>query len=842
MVDCPTAWLSLDEQDNQLGVFLSYFLAAIQTAFPAALPETQALLMVTPLPPLSAITKVMINELNQIEDPFILVLDDYHAIEIQTIHDLLNAILLYPPRNLHLVLGTRTDPSLPLVNLRAKSQVTEIRIQDLRFNPDETQQLFQKMIGTTADLAAVSEIETQSEGWVTGLRLAALALRHRIGRDSLPGEISVHNPYVTEYLITEILSKQVAWLSDCMVKISILERFCADLCEAVCFQGVEPSGNSSAGSVSNGTQFLEWLQASNLFVIPLDARNEWFRFHHIFQYTLQKELVQRITPEEIRRLHSAAGCWFADNDWVEEALNHLLASGDPAAAIELISQHRYKTMNADQWPRLERWLNLFSPEVVETSAELWMLKTWLVYHKGLWSELPTLLKHLPTIMKLDSGQDTAGNLAGEISSLRSLIAYHVGDNERTTSHARQALENTSYEFWSVRVLARSYLGLGLLLKGDESKGYDVFYNAFQEEQVHNNRFKATLLVAACYFHWISADLQSMAQAARQSIAVCPETGYRSIQGYGKYNLGRVYYQQNELAAAEELFASVVAKPYQNYGDCYISSACGLALTCQAQGREAKATEVTESTIAFLLETGNTTQLPIALAMQAELALMQGCLPTANQWADKLDEVPPIGPMIGFIAPYLTLIKVWLTINTPTSQDKAATLLNQMKEYVTNIHHIRLQIETLVLQALLDDITGDQPAAQTSLEKALRLAQPGGFIRLFVDLGSQMDSLLSRMNGERGLQGYIDQILSAFSGSSPRKSQNREELLASLTNRELQVLELLAGQLTNKEIAAQLVISPGTVKAHNIRIYRKLAVNSRRQAVEKATALGIISPM
>ena len=340
-VDCPTAWVSLDENDNELGGFLSYFLTAIQTLFPNAVPETQALLMVTPLPTISAIANILINELDQIERPYILVLDDYPLIETQLIHDLLNELLLHPARNLHLVLGTRMDPLLPLVAMRANSQVTEIRVPDLRFNQEETLQLFQKMIEDPLDREDVIELDAQAEGWVTGLRLAALALRHRIGRDSLQGELSVHNRYVTEYLVTEILAKQAARLSDGMLKTSTLERFCADLCEAVCCQGAEPSDDGSTQADFSGAQFLEWLGASNLFVIPLDDQHEWFRYHHVFRDFLRGELARRLGPDEIAKLHAAAGHWYAQNGWTEEALYHLLAAGDTAAAIEVVSQHRY---------------------------------------------------------------------------------------------------------------------------------------------------------------------------------------------------------------------------------------------------------------------------------------------------------------------------------------------------------------------------------------------------------------------------------------------------------------------------------------------------------------------
>ena len=837
-VDCPTAWLSLDENDNELVGFLHYFLAAIESIFPNVMPEAQALLMTTPQPPITATANTLINELNQIEHPYILVLDDYHLIEAQTIQDLLIEILAHPPRNLHLVLGTRSDPFLPLVTLRANSQVTEIRAQDLRFNQAETLRLFENMIGLPVNPAAISEMDSQAEGWVTGLRLAALAMQNRIGRLSFPGKISIQNRYVTEYLVSEILAKQAENLSDCMLKVSLPKRFCADLCEALCFQGSEqPTGNRTAPSASNGAQFLEWLQASNLFIIPLDDQREWFRYHHLFRDFLQQELTRRFSPDEIANLHATAGRWYAQKGWIEEALYHLLTANDISAAIQLIAQQRYRMMNATQWLRLERWLKLFPGDVIETSAELWMLKTWLANYHSQFTELPALLEHLVSTVTDDPNEELSNRLAGEISTLRSLIAFHSGNPAESISQARLALEQLPPELWIVRILARNYLGGGLLLTGDISGAYQAHYDAFEEEQVQNKRFKATLLAAVCDIHWFTADLQGLKQAAKQCVALCQETGCQQILGFGTYHLGRVRYQQNDLAMAEELFTSVVAKPYQNYGECYVNSACGQALTYQAQGREVEAREVVERAIAFFLETGNITQLPVVLALQAELALMQGHLPVASQWAKKLDP-PPLMPMYGFLAPHLTLVKVWLAQNTPANQDNAAKLLKHLGEYLEDSHSTRFLIETLALQALLDQALGNQTAALAALEQALRLAQPGGFIRLFVDLGPQMAVLLSQLKMDRNLGGYIDQIHAAFLNT--RLSLSMEELPEPLTQREFQVLELLGNRLTNKEIAAQLSISPGTVRQHAHNIYQKLAVSDRRQAAAKAVELGILT--
>jgi LuxR family maltose regulon positive regulatory protein len=841
-VDCPTAWVSLDEHDNKLGNFLSYFLAAIQTIFPNALPETQTFLTSTPQPSIHIIAHTLINELNQLGKSFIVVLDDYHLIESQAVHELLSELLIYPPEGLHLVLGTRMDPPLPLITLRAKNQMTEIRIPDLRFTQKETQQLFQAMIGASVNPRDIDTMNAQAEGWVTGLRLAALALRHRIGANAIPGELSTQNRYVTEYLFNEILANQAATMSNCLLKTSILDRFCASLCETICFPDKKHAGDGSSQPNFTGTDFLEWLRTSNLFVIPLDDQHQWYRYHHLFQEFLQQELIRRFEPREIIELHTAAGRWFAQENWIDEALNHFLAAGDTTAAIELIAQHRYKLMNEARWPILDNWLRLFDDGLIESSSELWMLKTWMAYQQGRWNELPALLQQLDALLARHPDRTETNRLAGEIHAANSVLLIHSGDIEGAVSQARMALERILPEFWTARGLARLYLGVGLLMLGDEKGSLRAIYGAFEEEQVKSERFKANLLMSVSYIYWIAADLQSMQPTSEQALALCLKLNHQQILGHSQLAAGSVRYQQNDLPAAEELFTAIVDRPYQNFGGCYARSVCGLSMTYQAQGKEAEARQVSEEAIAFLLKTGNTTQLPLIQALQAEIALQQGNLPAARQWAENFSPDLPLVPFYRFLEPPLTLAKVWLAQNTPESQAKAGVLLNRLQAYLTDTHNKRFLIETLALQALLSDTTGDQVAASVNLQNALHLAQPGGFIRVFVDMGSEMARLLTQIEVESGLREYVFQIRSAFPGLQPtQKTLDQGELLDPLTEREFQILELLQARLTNKEIAARLVISPGTVKGHTVRIYQKLGVKGRRPAVEKAIKLGILPP-
>lgn len=613
-----------------------------------------------------------------------------------------------------------------------------------------------------------------------------------------------------------------------------------DLCEALCFQETVSSENGGAISDFNGTRFLGWLQISNLFVIPIDDQGEWFRYHHLFRDFLQQELISRFSTDEIRELHAIAGRWYAQNDLIEEALYHLIPAGETEEAIQLIAQQRYQMMNKTQWLRLDRWLNLFPTEVIEASAELWMIKIWLVYQRGQYAELPALLVHIDNILANKTETEITKFLAGEIDAVRCALAYYAGDHASSIALARQSLELLNPSLWIARVMVRMYLGGSLLSLGDEKDGYQAFYGAFAEEKIQNNRFKATLLMTAGYFHWLVADLQSLRRAAQQSMALCEETGQRQILGTVKYHLGCVQYQHNDLMAAQESFAWVFSRPYHNYGVPYANSVCGLVTTYQAQGKEDRANQVIENAIAFLLESGNSTQLPMILALQAEVALKQGNLFIANQWAAKLEPVPPLLPTPYFLAPHLTLVKVWLAQNTTASLNKAEQLLGQLQAYLESCHNTRFLIDTLALQALLTDTRDDLSAALATLERSLRLAQPGGFIRVYVDLGPQMASLLNRLKVDQALAAYVKQICAAFPEAQRTDYALRQgELLESLTKREFQILELLRDRLSNKEIANQLHISSGTVKGHTIKIYQKMDVNGRRQAVEKAIDLGIL---
>ncbi len=359
---CPSAWLSLDEGDSDLGVFLSYFIAAIRTVFADACRQTLALLQAAEQPPASVLVATLINEIEDLRDSpllaseqsFVLVLDDYHAITGQEVNALLIELLRHPPQTMRLAIATRSDPALPLNRLRARGQLIEIRRSDLRFSVAETREYLQRTTEQPVTDAVAATLTEKTEGWITGLHLAVLNLRHTADSTEFVAGFEASERYIMDYLVDEVLSIQPAAVQEFLLKTSLLDRLSGPLCAAV-------SGLSSP--INDGQSYLEWLEQSNLFVIALDSQRQWYRYHHLFQLLLQNRLERAYGREQIADLHRRASAWYAANGFVEDAITHALAARDEAAAVRIIVNQRYEAMNLERWQQIDRWLRLLPPPV-----------------------------------------------------------------------------------------------------------------------------------------------------------------------------------------------------------------------------------------------------------------------------------------------------------------------------------------------------------------------------------------------------------------------------------------------------------------------------------------------
>ncbi len=762
--DSPSAWLSLDEQDNDLGKFLSYLLAAVETIFPHAVSKTMTLVNALTLPPLSTLTGTLVNELDRIEQPFILVLDDYHLIKETAVNNLIAETLKHPPQSFHLVIVGRRDPGLPISTLRAQSKLAEIRTPDLRFSVAETETFLNQVMGIQIDPSTVVAVEEKTEGWVAGLRLAALSMRHQGTLDPKLLEPQVDAQYVMEYLFNEVFSHQPPEINQYLLGTAILDRFSGPLCEAVCLPGVDP-----LTCEFGGWNFIAWLKSENLFLIPLDPENRWFRYHHLFQKFLINQLKRHCSADEIKTHHAQASVWFFENGFIEEGLRHSLAADDIPGAIQAVARHGHNLMNEQQWPRLERWIGMLPRDRVEQEPELLLLEAWIDHIRHNLSHMAFCLEKVETLVSILPPDDSikVKQIRAHYEALLSFQHFYMAaDGKNALVYSKRACANVPHRHKRALAFAQLFLAGAYQMVGDLENGLSSLQKAMTNNTSQDSTYQALYFVYHCFLYWIDADLIALRRMAERSLILDKAHQLPETVSYGLYFLGVADYHQNELEAAEEKLTAVVKDFYTYNTTTFAYSSFVLALIYQAQGQPDKATEVNKALINIAIDTNNAFILNLAMAFREELALRQGCLPVASRWLKRYHAKPFLPPYRSYM-PQLTAVKILLAQNTTDSLRQAADLLDRLHDFLTSIHNNCFQIHVLALQALLHDTRGDDSAALGKLSQALDLAEPGGFIRLFVDLGPQMADLLKRLIKQNIAVDYAGRILSAFSVDAQR---------------------------------------------------------------------------
>ena len=830
----PHAWLSLDERDNDPGLFATYLVTALRTMFPVV-DNTLAVVSRANLPPPSTIARTLLNDLAAVEQDFVLVLDDYQVIRNQTIHDLITDILLHPPRTLRLVIAARQDPPLPLAALRARGDVTELRKTDLWFTPEETRRFLVESMELALDERAIAVLTDNIRGWPVGLRLAALYLRQQPAA-MLSADTLGKSRYIMDYLAAEVLAHLPIATQEFLIKTSILDQLCGPLCEAV--TGIPEK-------MANGQPILEWLERAEIFLTPVDDRQRWYRLHGLFRQFLNARLEQMHSPTEIAALHLRASAWYAANGDLDAALQHALAAGDMAAAAQIVAQHRHALMNHSQWQRLEHWIHLFPRAVIDENPDLLLCEVALKVVRQQISEMPALLDRVEALLARNSSEPNEA-LWGEVEARRSALCYWSGDWARSLSIGLSALKKIPADWWYLRGYLRVFLGASFQVSGDLPQAYAAIYASDEPEQGRD--YQMLLVGLACFMHWIAADLAGMARAARRVLTTTDLSDFADSVNWSRFFLGMYYYQCNDLRAAERLLLPLVSRPHASDAPCFLNGAMLLARIRQAQNRSEGAREIVDALLSLALEIGDGAILSDARAFQAELALRQGRLAEASAWAAQSGSFQPVPLPYAFV-PHEVLALILLAQDTPASRQQARELLSQMNDYTSAIHYTTNRIRVLALQAMLYSAEGDEPQALAALSDSIALAAPGGFLRLFVDLGPPLQPLLQQLARQGVAPAYISEILAAFGpdeaspvvgqplSTDPVPPPSGSTLL---THRELDVLQLLAARRTDKEIADALVISPRTVSSHIDHLGDKLGVRGRRAIVEAARAQGFLA--
>jgi len=850
-VERRVAWISLEENDSDPPRFLAYLIGALQTIFPST---GRDLLATSPFPPLDTAIHFLIHEVAVIAHPCLLVLDDYHLITTPTIHQAMATFIEHMPPGMHLVIISRADPPFSLSRWRVRRQMTEIRARDLRFSPAEATKFLNQTMALALSPTEVALLEKRTEGWIAGLQLAAHSLLSEDDHTDFLTAFAGDDRYVADYLVEEVLTHQPPSIQSFLLKTSILTRLSGSLCNALLDR-------------QDSQSILESFEQSNLFIIPLDNRRQWYRYHHLFVDLLRERLA--VTLEERRELHRRASRWHADHSFLPAAVEHSLSAADYEKAMALILNCATEMFMTSRLSTLIGWWRKIPEKQAHQNLQLCMMIAWAWLALGDHQESEHCLQIIEESMAtpMSSLLTDINTLPPEVrNALIEVAAVRMSHQSIAVTDAREVLElsrkilpyltaeNPIHLFnplFALRPVVQFNIGLANQFLGR----LDEAVVAFQEAVTAGRALGNVHIVAPALGHL--AEVEILQGQLRQALKTCQQ-GIEVVEAMARktspllgllhIRLGQLFYEWNELkTAVHHLQEGIrVAEPWHNR-ETLLPGYLALARAYRALNREEEAIAA-EGSFSELLRDDPTANDAVAKAQHVWLQAQHGAVESARRWAASADSC--------FYAEsaqereVIILARVWLVLG---EVDRARRCIDELLNSAEKGRRWGRVIELLVMRALALVEQNRHDDAQRSLSRALRLAIDEGYLRTFVDGGEPVVQLLREVEREeRGGQGYASRVLVAISvdkeagrktegttQSVPQQQPHPPMVVEPLSNRELEVLQLIAEGLTNKEIAARLYLAAGTVKVHAHNIYNKLGVNGRTQAVAKARVLNIL---
>ncbi len=846
------AWISLDERDNDPARFWSYVIGAWQTLQPDLGQEPLSQLQGPQPPPIEGLLTRLLNEMAEAFPPasrdpqLILLLDDYHVIESTAIDEALTFLAEHLPPQLHLVIATRADPALPLPRLRAQGQLTEIRAADLRFNAAETAAFLNRTMALDLSAADVATLEARTEGWIAGLQLVALSMRGSDDASHFIAELTGSDRFILDYLAAEVLRQQPATRQAFLLQTSILDRLCGSLCDAVL----------GADGPDSSQRTLKALETDNLFIVPLDNERRWYRYHRLFADFLRSRLHQ-LYPDRVTELHRRAAAWYERHELVVEAIEHALHGRDLDRSTRLIEGTTHALLMRGEVTTLLHWLEQLPEELIRSRPQLSVSMADALTIAGRLNEVEVYLDLAEE--HLAEEDPSADAMMGQIYALRAYIAFFEGEVRHATQLARRAYALLSEEDAFLRSMGSWFVGLTQLFGQDPSTADRALTESIDLGTTAGSPLTTLLSI------FVRGHLEILRGHLRQAEAL-----FREGQQLGEpenaspdvilssaspalslvyQGLGNIHREWNNLETAERYLTRGIelAQRWGN-GEVLIDTYVILARVKHAQG-ELLSAEKAMRQAERIVQSGRVSPLTgrHVQAFRSRLQVAQGNLEAVVAWATSKAwyAILPDDAQAAF---FLRWIEESPRIQWLLAQGQFDVALDQLVHLIEQAQVGEwdgILIEFLALQALALDGKGEIDQALLPLNQALALGEPEGYVRTFVDLGAGMADLLRRATA-RGVGGdYARQLLDAIEAeqphvpAAPSPPTPTEALIEPLTDREHEVLRLIAAGLTNQQIADELFIAHSTVKTHINNMYGKLSVSRRTQAVARAREIGLL---
>ncbi len=825
------AWVSLDAGDGDPARFLTYLIAALQTVAAHA-GERALTALQSPQPPLAeSVLTELLNEIAAVRDDFVLVLDDYHTVDAEAVDRALAFLLERLPPHMHLVIATREDPSLPLARLRARGQLAELRITDLRFSAAEAAGFLNDVMSLHLSTEDIDALETRTEGWIAGLQLAAISMQGRHDAAAFIQSFTGSHHFVLDYLAEEVLQRQPEKVQAFLLKTSILDRMCAPLCDAVLGRQAQDEKDDPSPDIAS-------LEQANLFIFPLDNERYWYRYHHLFADFLRQRLRQSLAArtghaeDDLNELHRRASQWYEDNGLEIEAFHHAAAAHDIERAERLIKGPGMPLHLRGAMTAILDWLGSLPANVLNARPSLWLeygaLSLVVGQTTGVDEKLDAAEAGLPATAA-DSGSRW---LIGRIATTRAVLALTRYQAEAMIVQSRRALEYLEPDNLSLRAIANWTLGYAYLFQGDREAARPALTEAVSLSQAGGDIFNIILATTGLgYLQEMDNQLHAAAETYGRVLQMAGDQPLQIVYE-ACLGLARIHYEWNDLEAADRYGQQALhlAQLYDRVVDRFIVCEVFLARLKLAHGDVTGAGRLLAKIRQSARRQNFAERAPEVAAAQVTILLRQGNLAAAAELAST-HSLP------------LSQVRVHLAQGDAPA---ALAILEPFRHQVEAKGWQDERLRAMLLQAVALHNLGEKARAGQALDDTLALAEAGGFVRLFVDEGVPLAEMLSEA-AERGVSAdYVGKLLAAFERQEQDSGQTGESASAGqawpvepLSRRELEVLQLIALGLSNREIGERLFLALSTVKGHSRAIFDKLQVQRRTEAVARARELGLL---